>query len=737
MNLKVSIVINTLNRLSTLPNTLKALQYLRYPTFEVIVVNGPSTDGTQEYLSRDWSNKIKLCSCPLANLSLSRNIGIENAAGDVVCFIDDDAIPEPDWLDKIVSSYVDDSIGAVGGWARDNSGVHFQTKYIASSLDGTSKIDFDNESDLNSFIKSHQDYFAALIGVNSSFRRKVLDELRGFDEEYQYYLEETDLIYRINKAGWRVEMLPDAEVHHKVAPSNVRRSTKILSSYTQIAKSTAYFILKNGFEEKKLSELFYEIENRKSDFRANVQYWLENQLISEEDSERLLSEIEFGIREGIRDAFRLPLRRLRDLASPSQFKQFPTFKDKFRIALVSDLYPPKPCGGVAVFITALAKELAKRGNEVTVITLSDGDSTVDFEDGVWVHRIKDTYQSKPLSSSLNLEGISPQLPVSLANRAKSVLEELDRVNPRREFQYVLGTIWDLNIAEVIASKRYPVGMCLVTSYKLMESSKPEWKKDLKFYQDHVCKMIEAEKWAIQNCTQIFASTSAILNDVESHYDITIDRSKVNLIPFGIRESFRVPTENNGNTEEVVLLFVGRLEKRKGIEELLSVLPRLCVKYKSLQVRIVGNNEIKNSRGRTYQDEFIEQNNDKEWIGRVNFLGQVDDGTLENEYASCDIFVAPSLYESFGLIYLEAMRVGKPCIGCSVGGIPEVVEDGVTGILAKPGDIESLFLAISNLIEEPSLRALMGKNGRKRFEEKFKIDVFAQKIEKAIQPICDK
>ena len=731
----VSIIINTLNRLSTLPNTLMALQYLRYPAFEVVVVNGPSTDGTEEYLLKEWSDKIKICSCPVANLSISRNIGIENASGEIVCFIDDDAIPEPDWLDRIVSSYKGEAIAAVGGFARDNSGVRFQTKYIASSLDGTSRVDINSETELNSFIDSHRDYFPALIGVNSSFRRKVLEELRGFDEEYQYYLEETDLIYRLRQNCWNVQMIPDAEVHHKVAPSGIRQSTKVLSSYTQIAKSTAYFILKNGIKEKKFSELFLIIEKRKNEFRANVRYWLEKQLISKIESERLYSEIDMGIREGVRDAFKFPLGRMRNLMPPVSFKQFPTFKKGLRIALVTDLYPPRPCGGVAVFIEALAKELAKRGHEVTVITLSEGAPTVDFENGVWVHRIKDLYQATQRPPSNQLLA-APSMPTPLANRARAILEELDRINPRRNFQYVLGTIWDLNLADVIASQKYPVGMYLVTSYKLMESSKPEWRSDAGFYRDHVCKMIDAEKWAIQKCTQIFASTRAILNDVESNYNLKINSNKVSIIPFGVRESLSVPKRNRATDDEIVLLFVGRLEKRKGIEELLLTLPYLCTKYTTLQVRIVGNDRIKNSRGKTYKEEFVEQYKDQEWSRRVNFLGEVDDFTLETEYANCDIFVAPSLYESFGLIYLEAMRVGKPCIGCRVGGIPEVVEDGVTGILAKPGDAVSLQEVISRLIEDPSLRHSMGENGRRRYEERFKVEVFATEIEKAIKPICN-
>ena len=86
--------------------------------------------------------------------------------------------------------------------------------------------------------------------------------------------------------------------------------------------------------------------------------------------------------------------------------------------------------------------------------------------------------------------------------------------------------------------------------------------------------------------------------------------------------------------------------------------------------------------------------------------------LERQYAACDLFVAPSLYESFGLIYLEAMRFAKPVIGCRVGGIPEIVEDGRSGLLVAPGDAAALAKAIRDLLDSPERRATMGAYGER-------------------------
>jgi len=91
----VSIIINTYNRANSLSNALSSLKFLNYSKFEVIVVNGPSTDNTGKVLKK-FGNDIKIGNCSERNLSVSRNIGIGIAAGEIVAFLDDDAIPEPE-----------------------------------------------------------------------------------------------------------------------------------------------------------------------------------------------------------------------------------------------------------------------------------------------------------------------------------------------------------------------------------------------------------------------------------------------------------------------------------------------------------------------------------------------------------------------------------------------------------------------------------------------------------------
>src|SRR5262252_2283436 len=92
----VSIIINTDGRAASLRNTLTSLGYLRYPRFEVVVVAGPTDDGTRAML-KAWQDRIKIENCPRRNLSESRNIGIATSSAEILAFLDDDALPEPEW----------------------------------------------------------------------------------------------------------------------------------------------------------------------------------------------------------------------------------------------------------------------------------------------------------------------------------------------------------------------------------------------------------------------------------------------------------------------------------------------------------------------------------------------------------------------------------------------------------------------------------------------------------------
>jgi hypothetical protein len=118
-------------------------------------------------------------------------------------------------------------------------------------------------------------------------------------------------------------------------------------------------------------------------------------------------------------------------------------------------------------------------------------------------------------------------------------------------------------------------------------------------------------------------------------------------------------------------------------------------------------------------------------GAVRFVGHLSDRDLAHSYARCAFFVMPSPDEGFGLVFLEAMRAGKACIG-STGAAEEVIVDGVTGTIVPPRDEAALVEAVARLFRDPSTRAAFGRNGRRRFEAEFTSARFAERIRRLVQ-----
>jgi glycosyltransferase involved in cell wall biosynthesis len=175
----------------------------------------------------------------------------------------------------------------------------------------------------------------------------------------------------------------------------------------------------------------------------------------------------------------------------------------------------------------------------------------------------------------------------------------------------------------------------------------------------------------------------------------------------------------------VLLYVGRFELRKGVDLLLNCLPALLAAYPDLEVRLVGHHDIIVNGG-TLKDQFLRAHAGLPGLDRVKFLGAVSETELHQEYAQCSLFVAPSRYESFGLIYLEAMRYGKPCIGSDAGGIPDVLTPDV-GLLPQAGNQEALLQAICTLLDHPEQAAQMGRAGRQRFVAQYSMPAFLARL----------
>lgn len=716
--LTVSIVICTANRAESLDRTLRSLRQLRYQWFEVVVVDG-SRDQQSAQVVAKHPDAIRYVLCPELNLSMSRNIGIAHARGDIVAFIDDDAIPEPDWLDLLLEGYDNPDIAQVGGFIRDNRGIEFQCRYVIVDRFGDSA----HHDDISN-LELGQNQFLALTGTNFSARRDCLMQIGGFDEEYAYFLDETDVTVRLHDRGWASAIVPKAEIHHKFEPSHVRTAARVpRTMYPQI-RSKAYFCCVHG----RKNHSFHQIVDYLADLIEKERNWKTDlYTYGQADMDtvnRLIGEVERGARDGVRDAFHYPGPRgisadLMELSAGAEFTKFPLPLppgERLRICFLSQDYPPVGNGGIGQWAREMAMGLAARGHEVTVICRSEiEDPYIDFIDGVWVHRIvqqpylrADAPEYKPA-------------PHSLIHYSGAACEEIRRIQDRRQFQLVCGPIFDLEPLVSLRELDIPCVVSLHTTYKLMEPHKPEWSADERYHRDHVEAAVATEREILETAPFLASNTRALLADLESAYDVKLLADRAVVIHHGLGDLAQGVEPFPSPPGAIRLLFVGRLELRKGADLLLDALPQLLAMHPEIMVDIVGDDQVAVD-GKSLRERFEERaHHDRTDIGRVTFHGTVSRDDLLRHYATCDIFVAPSRYESFGLIFVEAMIFAKPSVGLAVGGVAEVVTDGVDGILLSEADAALLVAQVSRLVGDAELRERLGATARKTYESRFRIE----------------
>jgi phosphatidyl-myo-inositol dimannoside synthase len=181
----------------------------------------------------------------------------------------------------------------------------------------------------------------------------------------------------------------------------------------------------------------------------------------------------------------------------------------------------------------------------------------------------------------------------------------------------------------------------------------------------------------------------------------------------------------------VVLFVGRLVKRKGAD----VLIRAVAEYEDVVALIVGTGSDRASLGRLAREAGATNN--------VIFAGNVQDAELPAFYAAADCFCMPcsTRYggldtEGFGVVFLEAQASGLPCIAGNCGGSVEAVVHGETGIVLEESTPRSVSRAIETLTRDPALTARIGAAGRLRMEKEFAPEVAAGRIEEALETLID-
>lgn len=734
----ISVVVNTCERRNELRTLLAALNRQGYDRFEVVVVVGPAEDGTREMLAEEFDGRVKVVDCPVFNLSVSRNLGLAHADGDVVAFIDDDSVPSTTWLEQLATAYRDDDVAGAGGRTYLVRPGEDRLQFLRGAFSVVAEqVDVRwGDRGLPASRTPARFWFPRFHGTNMSYRRAALAAIGGFDERFEYLYDDGDIGVRLGLAGFRLRALDDAIVYHLGASTGNRGTHRYDLNWYSWSRSQIYFTLKNGARTVGLRRALGAALRHAAHLRAQVRDLARRDELPaglERKARGMLRRaLVDGLREGLFEARRIPadlpalgggFRRFpRELwrrvpavppeTLPRSRRVRPLSEEPLSLCLLSVDYPPRSTHGVARSTETLARGLAEAGHEVHVVT-SGSAHRVYVQAGVLVHETGPVtvrrYRSFAAAGHPNLAAWMEH-----SHEAFAAVRSLVR---NHRVRLVDTPLWNLDGYVAAVAGELPVAVRLVTAMKQIAAVHGEEGAESRL-------LGELEGDLLARAALLVSNSRATERALTEVYGIDPAQRLHGIVPYGM-----VPTPDAdlpaprrpAAGAPTTALFVGRLEGRKGIPELFAAMPRALAELPELRFVLAGADNSRHDgflarEGTDYPTWFRSRH--PALAGRVEFRGHVSEEELRQLYADCDLFVAPSRYESFGLIFLEAMDLAKPVIGCRAGGPCDIILEGETGLLVPPGDAEALVAAIVRLAQDVEARIAMGRAGRRRLLERF-------------------
>src|SRR5277367_6659121 len=362
-----------------------------------------------------------------------------------------------------------------------------------------------------------------------------------------------------------------------------------------------------------------------------------------------------------------------------------------RVLILSWEYPPVIEGGLARHVRKLAEALVRQGVNVDVLTRGLGCEPeierirVQDSAGVSVHRVREPGWPRDLDRFV---AWVEQMNEDMLAAGELLAEE-------HTYDLVHGHDWLVGHASATLADR--LGVPYVTTIHATEHGRHQgWVQDPP--QSHIHSV---EKWMAQRADAVVVCSYYMRGHVADIFDI--DERRIAVIPNGVdpndlqpvgdlralRRGFAMP-------QEKLVLLVGRLVYEKGFQLALDALPGVIDRVENVRFVVAGSG--------THEQELKAQARRLGLSPHGSFLGWIGDDALHSLYRIADLCVVPSIYEPFGLVALEAMASGCPCIVADTGGLREVVPRGErVGLRFNGGDAEHLGVMIERLLVDGELR----------------------------------
>ncbi|NDV04629.1 glycosyltransferase family 4 protein [Rhodococcus sp. IEGM 248] len=359
-----------------------------------------------------------------------------------------------------------------------------------------------------------------------------------------------------------------------------------------------------------------------------------------------------------------------------------------KILIVSWEYPPVVVGGLGRHVHHLATELAAAGHEVVVLSrrpsgtdASTHPTVTHIEDGVLVVAVAED----PAHFVFGEDMLAWTLAMGHAMVRAGVALHKPGVGEGWEPDVVHAHDWLVAHPAIALAEFYDVP--LVSTLHATEAGRHSG-----WVSGRINRQVHSVEWWLANESDALITCSASMQDeVTTLYGpqlppITVIRNGIDLTTWSFRE--RAPRSGPPK-----LLFVGRLEYEKGVQDAIAALPRIRRSHPGTTLSIAGEGT---------QFTWLYQQARTHRVARaVNFLGNLDHIELLGWLHGADAIVLPSRYEPFGIIALEAAASGTPLVASTAGGLGEAVVDGETGMSFQPGDVTGLTSAVREVLDDPA------------------------------------
>ncbi len=356
-----------------------------------------------------------------------------------------------------------------------------------------------------------------------------------------------------------------------------------------------------------------------------------------------------------------------------------------RVLILSWEYPPLIEGGLARHVHKLAEHLAAQDVEVHVLARGLDDSPVEEEcGGVLVHRVREPERPRELGEFVTW----------VEHMNADMLAAGVEVGDRYDFDIVHGHDWLVAVAGDHLARRFRCPL-VVTIHATEYGRHQGW------VDSHPQSYIHAVEHRMANRAEHVVTCSAYMREhVADIYGL--EEERIAVIPNGIDPAELVPVDDLealrgrfADPDQRLVLLVGRLVYEKGFQLALEALPGLIERVGNVRFLVAGSG--------TAEHALREQAHQLGLDEHGAFLGWIGDDVLHSLYRIADLTVVPSIYEPFGLVALEAMASGCPCLVADTGGLREVVPNDDVGLRFRSRDPHSLGQMAERLLTDSGLR----------------------------------